>query len=53
VLGHCGSHGEARRMLQALVLTAPGREDDVLLVSLNADGREIGREDAFDLEFGR
>jgi hypothetical protein len=40
-------------MLQAFVLTSPGREDDVLLVSLSADGREIAREDVFDLEFGR
>lgn len=37
-------------MLQAVVITSPGREDDVWLVSVAADGREIGREDVFDVE---
>ena len=40
-------------MLHAFVLTSPGREDDVFLVSLSADGREIAREDLFDVELGR
>lgn len=51
VLAETGSHSEGVRMLQAFVLTAPGREDDVFLVSLSADGREIAREDSFDVEF--
>ena len=51
LLGTSGSHAEGVRMLQAYVLTAPGREDDVFLVSLSADGREIVREDLFDIDF--
>jgi hypothetical protein len=51
VLGTTGSHAEGVRMLQAYVLTAPGREDDVFLVSLSADGRQIAREDLFDIDF--
>src|SRR5689334_12122275 len=31
VLGESESHGEAVRMLQAFVLTSPGREEDVFL----------------------
>jgi hypothetical protein len=53
ILGQSGSYGEGCRMLQAYVLAAPGNEDDVLLISLSADGREIAREDLFDIEFGR
>ena len=53
VLGDSSSYGEAVRMLQAFVLTSPGREDDVFLVSLSADGQEIAREDLFDIELGR
>jgi hypothetical protein len=39
-------------MLQAFVLTSPGREDEVFLISLTATGQVVAREDFFDLEFG-
>lgn len=53
VLGESGSRAEAIRMLQAFVLTSPGREDEVVVVSLGADGRELAREDLFDIELER
>lgn len=40
-------------MLQAFALTSPGREDEVSLVSLAADGRVVLIEDLFDIEFWR
>jgi hypothetical protein len=52
ILGVSESRAEAIRMLQAFVLTSPGREDEVFLVSLTANGRVVAREDLFDLEFG-
>lgn len=39
-------------MLRAYALTAPGREEEITLVSLSSDGRELAREDLFDIEFG-
>lgn len=50
VLGGSVSYSEAVRMLQAFVLTSPGREDDVFLVVLSDDGRELAREDVLDVE---
>lgn len=50
VLGEAESHAEGRRMLQAFVMTSPGREDDVWLVSVGADGSDVLREDVFDIE---
>jgi hypothetical protein len=52
ILGVSESRAEAVRMLQAFVLTSPGREDEVFLISLTAGGQVVAREDLFDLEFG-
>ena len=40
-------------MLQAYVLTSPGREEDIWLVSLSRDGRVIAREAILDIEIAR
>jgi hypothetical protein len=53
VLGSTGSRAEGVRMLQAYVMTQHGREDEVALHSLSADGQLIAREDIFDIEFAR
>lgn len=50
VLGRTESHGEATRMLQAYVLTSPGAEAGVWLVSVGTDGSDVVREDVFDVE---
>jgi hypothetical protein len=50
VLGRSEGRAEGTRMVFALAMTAPGHEDDVFLVSLAADGREVMREDVFDIE---
>jgi hypothetical protein len=50
-LGESPSHEAAVRMLRAYVATAPEKEDTVFLAILSADGREIAREDLFDVEF--
>jgi hypothetical protein len=52
VLGNADSRPEGVRMLQAFVMTAPGREADLWLVGLASDGSEVGREDIFDIGFG-
>jgi hypothetical protein len=36
-------------MLQAYVMSQPGREDDLELLSLGAQGQLIAREDIFDV----
>ena len=50
-LGQSRSHEAAVRMLQAYVAMAPEKEDTVFLAILSADGREIAREDLFDVDF--
>lgn len=40
-------------MLQAYLMTQPGRQDYVELCSLSASGQVIAREDIFDIELTR
>jgi hypothetical protein len=53
VIGASTSYSEAVRMLQAFVLASPGRENDVFLVAMSDNGRELAREDVLDVELAR
>jgi hypothetical protein len=49
-VGRAESEDSAAAMLRALVATAPGREDDIAIVQLDAGGQPLGRPlDIFDL----
>jgi hypothetical protein len=53
VLAQSESRDEAERMLASYVMTHPGREDDVALHTLSANGKTIVCEDIFDIGFPR
>jgi hypothetical protein len=49
-LGSAESEASAVAMLRALVATAPGREEDLALIELDAGGRPLGQpRDIFDV----
>ena len=49
-VGRAETEDSAAAMLRALVATAPGREDDIAIVQLDAGGQPLGRPlDIFDL----
>ena len=50
VLGTAATQAQARRMLRAYILTAPGRELDLLLVGVSAEGQELATEDFLDVD---
>jgi hypothetical protein len=53
LLAQSESRDEAERMLASYVMTHPGREDDVALHTLSANGKTIVCEDIFDIGFPR
>ncbi len=53
LLAQSESRVEAVRMLEAYVMTHPGREDDTALHTLSANGKTIACEDIFDIELAR
>ena len=49
VLGQTEDWGSARRMLEAVVLAAPGWEDEIVLVTRGISGEVLAREDIYDI----